>query len=169
LRAVTSGLVPRILLSTACQNAIDKSPLPLRACFIWEGIPLRPRILAVLITLGTFIQVLLACKYLSQPTATAEQPAPAADEPVTMPANLTPVAKVSIIRHGKYIHLEEPKKVEATLTFTDRSPNGAKTSYYFVGIEQSDWRGCRRCGSPIKPNEITGPAVQRSAPPARRT
>src|SRR5271170_2110964 len=50
------------------------------------------RILAGLITLGTLLLVLLACKYGSEPTqARAAQPTAGADQPVSMPANLTGV------------------------------------------------------------------------------
>jgi hypothetical protein len=49
-----------------------------------------------------------------------------------------PVAKVSILRDSKYLHVAEPKKQEATVTFTDMNPTAGKTSYYYVRVEQSD-------------------------------
>jgi hypothetical protein len=49
-----------------------------------------------------------------------------------------PVAKVSILRDGKDVRVEEPKKQEVTLTYTDMDAPIGKTSYYYVRIEQSD-------------------------------
>ena len=49
-----------------------------------------------------------------------------------------PVTKVSIIRDAKYLHVEEPKKKEVAITFTDNEAAAGKTSYYYVRVEQSD-------------------------------
>jgi hypothetical protein len=49
-----------------------------------------------------------------------------------------PVQKISLIRSGKYIHIEEPKKQEVRLSFTDREAEAGKTNYYYVRVEQSD-------------------------------
>lgn len=49
-----------------------------------------------------------------------------------------PVTKVSIVRDSKYIHVEEPKKQDVTITFTDQNATAGKSSYYYVRIEQSD-------------------------------
>ncbi len=49
-----------------------------------------------------------------------------------------PVARVSFIRDGKYLHVAEPAQREAAVTFTDENPPAGRTSYYYVRIEQSD-------------------------------
>ncbi len=49
-----------------------------------------------------------------------------------------PIAKISIIRDGKYVHVAEPKKAEADVTFTDADAPRGKTSYYYARVEQSD-------------------------------
>jgi hypothetical protein len=49
-----------------------------------------------------------------------------------------PVAKVSLIRDGKDLHVAEPKQREAALTFTDEQPVAGRASYYYVRIEQAD-------------------------------
>jgi hypothetical protein len=48
------------------------------------------------------------------------------------------VAKVTILRDSKDLHVEEPKQREVTLTFTDMQAPLGKTSYYYVRIEQAD-------------------------------
>jgi hypothetical protein len=50
----------------------------------------------------------------------------------------SPVAKVTLIRNGKPLHVEEPKQREVALTLTDKEPPIGTTSYYYVRIEQSD-------------------------------
>ena len=49
-----------------------------------------------------------------------------------------PIAKISIIRDGKYVHIAEPKKDEVTLTFTDMEAPRGKSCYYYARVEQSD-------------------------------
>jgi hypothetical protein len=49
-----------------------------------------------------------------------------------------PIAKISIIRDGKYVHVAEPKKQVAEVTFTDAEAPLGKTCYYYVRVEQSD-------------------------------
>jgi hypothetical protein len=49
-----------------------------------------------------------------------------------------PVARVSLIRDGKYLHVAEPKQRECVLTFTDEQPVRGKAAYYYVRIEQED-------------------------------
>ncbi len=49
-----------------------------------------------------------------------------------------PVTKVSIVRNGKYIHVEQPKKSEMSFEFTDMEPIEGKAAYYYVRVEQSD-------------------------------
>ncbi len=49
-----------------------------------------------------------------------------------------PIAKISILRDGKYVHIVEPKKQETTVTFTDDEAPRGKTSYYYARVEQSD-------------------------------
>ncbi len=50
----------------------------------------------------------------------------------------SPVSKLSIVRSAKYIHVEEPKKSDVKVTFTDDEAPAGKTSYYYVRIEQTD-------------------------------
>jgi hypothetical protein len=40
-----------------------------------------------------------------------------------------PIAKISIIRDGKYVHVAEPKKEQADVTFTDAETPRGKTCY----------------------------------------
>jgi hypothetical protein len=49
-----------------------------------------------------------------------------------------PVAKLSIIRDGEVLHVEEPKQAEVALTYTDQDAAVGQTSYYYVRVEQSD-------------------------------
>ncbi len=49
-----------------------------------------------------------------------------------------PIAKISIIRDGKYVHVAEPKNEEAAVTFTDSDAPRGKTCYYYARVEQSD-------------------------------
>ena len=49
-----------------------------------------------------------------------------------------PVAKVSLIRDGKALHMVEPKQREFLLTFTDEQPVVGKAAYYYVRVEQQD-------------------------------
>jgi hypothetical protein len=49
-----------------------------------------------------------------------------------------PVAKISIIRDGKYVHVATPKKQEVELSFTDDDAPRGKTCYYYARVEQSD-------------------------------
>jgi hypothetical protein len=49
-----------------------------------------------------------------------------------------PVAKVSLIRDGKVLHMEEPNQREVTLTLADKEPQAGKASYYYVRVEQQD-------------------------------
>jgi hypothetical protein len=49
-----------------------------------------------------------------------------------------PIAKISIIRDGKYVHVVEPKKQQAEVTFTDAEAPLGTTCYYYVRVEQSD-------------------------------
>jgi hypothetical protein len=49
-----------------------------------------------------------------------------------------PIAKVSLIRDGKYLQVEEPKKRDVDLAFTDRDAPTGKASYYYLRVEQAD-------------------------------
>ena len=49
-----------------------------------------------------------------------------------------PIAKISIIRDSKYVHIVEPKKEEATVNFTDSDAPAGKTCYYYARVEQTD-------------------------------
>jgi hypothetical protein len=49
-----------------------------------------------------------------------------------------PVARLHVIRDNKYVYSIAPKKRAVKLTYTDMSPRAAKTSYYYVRVEQAD-------------------------------
>jgi hypothetical protein len=49
-----------------------------------------------------------------------------------------PIAKLSIIRSGKYVHVEKPMQPDATVTWEDREPEAGKVNYYYVRVEQTD-------------------------------
>lgn len=49
-----------------------------------------------------------------------------------------PIARISILRDGKNVHVTEPKQQETSLTFTDNEAPQGKTCYYYVRVEQSD-------------------------------
>ncbi len=48
------------------------------------------------------------------------------------------VAKLHVVRNGKYVHSIEPKQREVTLRWTDMDPLAGKTAYYYVRVEQAD-------------------------------
>ncbi|HXG09430.1 MAG TPA: hypothetical protein VNK04_06545 [Gemmataceae bacterium] len=57
-----------------------------------------------------------------------------------------PVAKVHVIREGKYVYTAEPKKAEVELRYTDAEVKPG-TYYYYVRVEQAD--GNLAWGSPM--------------------
>ena len=48
-----------------------------------------------------------------------------------------PIAKVSVIRNGKYLTQQTPNTREVSFTFRDNSP-APGSSYYYVRVEQQD-------------------------------
>jgi hypothetical protein len=49
-----------------------------------------------------------------------------------------PIAKVHVIRDGKYVYSTEPKEPKVTLRYTDMDAKQGKSSYYYVRVEQAD-------------------------------
>ncbi len=49
-----------------------------------------------------------------------------------------PFAKVQVIKNGKYVYTQEPKKAEVDFTWKDTSPESGKSSYYYVRGEQEN-------------------------------
>jgi hypothetical protein len=49
-----------------------------------------------------------------------------------------PFAKVQVIKDGKYVYTQEPKKAEVEFTWKDNAPAPGKTSYYYVRGEQAN-------------------------------
>lgn len=49
-----------------------------------------------------------------------------------------PIAKITILRDSKVLHVAEPKKAEAAVSFTDMDAPRGKTCYYYARIEQTD-------------------------------
>jgi hypothetical protein len=58
-----------------------------------------------------------------------------------------PIAKIAIVRSGKYVHVETPMKPDATVTWEDREPEAGQSNYYYVRVEQTD--GNLAWGSPM--------------------
>jgi hypothetical protein len=57
-----------------------------------------------------------------------------------------PLAKVHVVRNNRYVYSTEPKKLEASLIYTDMDAKEG-TIYYYVRVEQED--GNLAWGSPM--------------------
>ncbi len=49
-----------------------------------------------------------------------------------------PIAKITILRDGKNVHVEEPKKESFAFSYTDIDAPRGKSIYYYARVEQSD-------------------------------
>jgi hypothetical protein len=49
-----------------------------------------------------------------------------------------PIEKLSIVRSGKYVHVDKPMQPDVNVTWEDKEPEAGKVNYYYVRVEQTD-------------------------------